>query len=191
MKRPGLTIDRLAEAGATLADAIGFDAVTPTALAKLFDVKVASIYSHVASASDLKTRVALFALERLADRVAQAIAGRSGRDALAALADVHRDFAREHPGQFTAARHPLDAATAAGSAGSRIATLTRAALQGYRLDPVGQVHAIRLLASMMLGFATLELAGTFDHSQPAPDLSWQVAIDALHTMLCQLSGDGA
>lgn len=191
MKRPGITIDRLAEAGAKLADEAGFDAVTPTALAKIFDVKVASIYSHVANANDLKTQIALLALERLAGRVAQAIAGRSGRDALAALADVHRNFAKAHPGQFMAARHPIDAAAAARSAGPRIAELTRSALHGYHLDAAGEVHAIRLLASMMLGFATLELAGAFDHSQPEAELSWQVSIDAIHTMLCRLSAEGS
>jgi AcrR family transcriptional regulator len=189
--RAGLTVERLAEAGAKLADDVGFDAVTPTALAKLFDVKVASLYSHIANANDLKTRVALLALERLADRVAEAVAGRSGRDALAALANVHRNFAREHPGLFVAARHPLDAGLAARSGGARIAALTRSALQGYRLDKVAEVHAIRLLGSVMLGFSTLELAGSFDHSQPSPELSWQAAVDALHPMLCQLSRDAA
>lgn len=189
--KAGLTVERLVEAGACVADEAGFDAVTPTALARLFDVKVASLYSHIANADDLKARVALFALDRLADRIAEAIAGRSGKDALVALANVHRDFARQHPGLFAAIRHPLEAATAARSAGVRIAVLTRSALQGYRLDDTTEVHAIRLLASVMLGFSMLELTGSFDHSQPPPDLSWRVSIEALHAMLCRLSDDAA
>ena len=120
MARAGLTIDRLIEAGAKLADASGFEAVTPSALAKQFDVKVASLYSHVASANDIRVRIALHALDKLADRIAEAIAGRAGRDALIALADAHRDFSRDHPGLFAATRHPLEGESASRSGGIRI-----------------------------------------------------------------------
>jgi AcrR family transcriptional regulator len=184
--RAGLTVERLSEAGAKLADESGFDAVTPTALARIFDVKVASLYSHFTNANDIKVHIALLALDRLADRIAEAVAGRSGQDAVAALANAHRDFAREHPGLFAAARHSLDGGTAVRSGGVRIAQLTRSVLRGYHLEDVAQVHAIRLLGSVFLGFATLEMAGGFSHSQPKSEVSWQVALGALHTMLCSL-----
>lgn len=76
MVRAGLTTERLTRAGAELADEVGFDQVTVSALARRFDVKVASLYSHLKNSEDLKTRIALFALEELADRVAAALAGR-------------------------------------------------------------------------------------------------------------------
>ncbi len=79
MARAGLTTARLTRAGAELADEVGFDQVTASELARRFDVKVASLYSHVKSTQDLKTRIALFALEELADRAADAVAGRAGR----------------------------------------------------------------------------------------------------------------
>lgn len=186
MARAGLTIDRLVEAGARLADASGFEAVTPSALARLFDVKVASLYSHVAGADDIKERLALYALDRLADRVADAIAGRAGREALVALADAHRDFCKAHPGLFAAARHPLDGAAAARSGGARIARSTRAVLRGYGLDDDAQTHAIRLLGSVFLGFAILESSSSFSHSNPSSEQSWRVTLDALHDMLCRL-----
>ncbi len=65
---------------------------------------------------DLKTRIALLALEELADRAADALAGRAGKDALVALANVYRDYAREHPGRYAAAQFRLDPETAAASA---------------------------------------------------------------------------
>ena len=104
MVRAGLTTERLTRAGAELADEVGFDQVTVSALARRFDVKVASLYSHLKNSQDLKTRIALFALEELADRVAAALAGRAGKDALAAFADAYRDYAREHPGRYAAAQ---------------------------------------------------------------------------------------
>lgn len=44
MVRAGLTPERLTRAGAELADEVGFDQVTVSALARRFDVKVASLY---------------------------------------------------------------------------------------------------------------------------------------------------
>ncbi|MET8948374.1 TetR/AcrR family transcriptional regulator, partial [Streptomyces sp. NPDC004542] len=112
MARAGLNPRRLTLAGAELADEVGFDQVTVSALARRFDVKVASLYSHVRNSHDLRTRIALLALEELADRGAAALAGRAGKDALTALANVYRDYAREHPGRYAAAGFRLDPAAA-------------------------------------------------------------------------------
>src|ERR1044071_6506090 len=103
MARVGLTAERLTRAGAELADEIGFDQVTASELARRFEVKVASLYSHIQNTQDLRTRIALLALEELADRAADAVAGRAGKDALTALANVYRDYAAEHPGRYAAA----------------------------------------------------------------------------------------
>src|SRR5687767_11796056 len=100
MGRVGLSAERLTRAGAELADEVGFDQVTVSALARRFDVKVASLYSHVRSSQDLRTRIALLALAEMADRAADALAGRAGKEALTALANVYRDYAREHPGRY-------------------------------------------------------------------------------------------
>lgn len=183
MVRAGLTTERLIRAGAELADEVGFDQVTVSALARRFDVKVASLYSHLRNSQDLKTRIALLALEELADLAADALAGRSGKDALGAFADVYRDYARAHPGRYTAARHPLDPETAAASAGTRHAQLTRAVLRGYDLAEPDQTHAVRLLGSVFHGYVSLELAGGFSHSAPDSQESWTRIVDALDSLL--------
>src|SRR5215470_14462900 len=134
MARAGLTTERLARVGAELADEVGFEQVTVSALARHFRVQVASLYSHVKSSQDLKSRIALVAIEEMADLGAAALAGRAGRDALAALANVYRDYAREHPGRYAAAQFRLDPETAAGSAGRRHTEMTRAILRGYDLS---------------------------------------------------------
>jgi AcrR family transcriptional regulator len=133
--RAGLNPERLAQAGLELADEIGLPQVTVAAVARRFHVKPASVYSHVRSSEDLRTRMALCALTELADRAAAALAGRAGKEALVALGSVYRDYAREHPGRYDAARHPLDRETALASAGVRNAELTRAVLTG-RVDGV-------------------------------------------------------
>ncbi|WP_131740237.1 TetR/AcrR family transcriptional regulator [Actinomadura roseirufa] len=183
MARAGLTTDRLARAGAELADEVGFDQVTVSELARRFDVKVASLYSHVKNSHDLRTRIALLALAEMADRGDAALAGRAGRDALAALAGVYRDYAREHPGRYAAAQMRLDAAAAAASAGARHARMTRAVLRGYDLAEPDQTHAVRLLGSVFHGYVSLELGGGFDHSAPDTQETWTRIMDALDALL--------
>lgn len=183
MARAGLTAERLTLAGADLADEVGFDQVTVSALARHFHVTVASLYSHVKNSQDLKTRIALLALDELADLAAEALAGRSGRDALAAFAGVYRDYARDHPGRYAAAQLRLDPETAAASGGPRHTELMRAILRGYAVPERDQTHAVRLLGSVVHGYVSLELRGAFSHSAPGPDESWPRVVDALDALL--------
>ncbi|NBM15919.1 TetR/AcrR family transcriptional regulator [Streptomyces sp. GC420] len=183
MVRVGLTTERLVRAGAELADEVGFDRVTVSALARRFDVRVASLYSHIENSQDLKTRIALLALEELADAAADALAGRAGKDALAALANVYRDYAREHPGRYDAAQFRLAPETAAASAGVKHAQMTRAILRGYDLAEPDQTHAVRLLGSVFHGYVSLESGGGFSHSAPDTEESWARILDALDALL--------
>ncbi|MFF0742884.1 TetR/AcrR family transcriptional regulator [Streptomyces sp. NPDC004111] len=181
--RAGLTTERLVRAGAELADEVGFEHATPAALARRVGVRTASLYSHVKNAHDLKTRIALLALEELADLVSAAMAGRAGKDALAAYANVYRDYARKHPGRFAAAQFRLDPEAAAVSAGGRHAAMMRAILRAYDLAEPHETHAVRLLGSVFSGYVGLEMAGGFSHSAPASQETWTEILDALDTLL--------
>ncbi|MFH9616388.1 TetR/AcrR family transcriptional regulator [Streptomyces pratensis] len=183
MPRAGLTAERLTRAGAEMADEVGFDKVTVAALARQFGVKDASLYSHVKSSQDLRTRIALLALAELADRVSAALAGRAGKDALEAFANAYRDYAREHPGRYAAAQLRLDPDAAAASAGGRHARMTRAILRGYDLTEPDQTHAVRLLGSVFHGYISLESGGSFSHSAPSTQETWPRVLDALDALL--------
>ncbi|MGP9022701.1 TetR/AcrR family transcriptional regulator [Streptomyces sp. BR1] len=183
MARVGLTTERLTRAGAELADEVGFDQVTVSALARRFDVKVASLYSHVKNSQDLKTKIALLALEEMADRASDALAGRAGKDALTALANVYRDYAREHPGRYAASQLRLAPEAAAASAGMRHSQMTRAILRGYDLPEPDQTHAVRMLGSVFHGYVSLELGGGFSHSAPDTQQTWTRILDALDALL--------
>ena len=183
MPRAGITPDRVTDVGAELADEIGFEHVTVAEVARRLGVRTASLYSHVASTGDLSERISLRALEELADLATDATAGRARADAIAALANAYRDYAREHPGRFAATLVPLDAATAVASAGPRHARLMEAILSGYNLEPDARVHAIRLMGSTIRGFITLEQGGGFDHSEPDADASWEQILRSLDAMI--------
>ncbi|WP_305787235.1 TetR/AcrR family transcriptional regulator [Symbioplanes lichenis] len=183
MVRAGLTTERVVRAAADLADQGGFETLTVSELARHFGVKVPSLYAHVRGSQDLRTRVALLAFEELADRAAEAVAGRAGKDALVALANVYRDYAREHPGRYDATRLRLDHETAAASAAPRHSQLLRAVLRGYDLSGEEQTHAVRLLGAAIHGYVSLEQAGGFEHSAPDTQRSWSRALDALDALL--------
>jgi AcrR family transcriptional regulator len=183
MPRAGLTADRLTRAAAELADEIGFDALTVSAVARRFGVRDASLYAHLAGAHDLRVRVAALALTELADEAAAALAGRAGRDALLAFAGAYRDYATRHPGRYAATRVPVEPDSAAGAAAARHATLSRALLRGYRLPEPAETDAVRLLGSTFHGYVSLEATGAFGHQPRPSDESWTAVLDALHAAL--------
>lgn len=183
MARAGLTTERLIQAAAELADEIGFDNVTVSALARHFGVKDPSLYSHIRNAHDLKSKVAVLALAELADQVAETLAGRSGKDALVAFANAYRSFAKRYPGRYAAAQMRLDDETAAASAARRHSEMTRAILRGYHLREPDQTDAVRMLHSTFHGYVSLETAGGFSRTPRDVDLSWSRALDALDAVL--------
>lgn len=184
MARAGITRARLAAVGAELADELGFEHVTLAEVARRCGVQTPSLYSHVSGTAKLREQVTLLALEEMADRAAEAVAGLSGTAALTGLANSYRDYASQHPGRFTAssAAATLDAETAAGSAGPRHARFTEAVLRGYAVHPDSRVHAVRMLGSTVRGFITLEMSGSFDHSSPPAAESWAQIIHGLDTL---------
>jgi AcrR family transcriptional regulator len=183
MARTGLTGSRLVLAAADLADESGLHTVTISALARQFDVKPASIYSHVDGLDDLLEQTTELALSELADRLAEALPGKSGREALVALADAHRHYARAHPGRWQAAQRRVRPEVVPSSAGGRISRSARAILSGYGLSPDDEVHGVRLLGSMVNGFIAIEATGGFDHSEPAASESWTRALDAIDSAM--------
>ncbi|WP_422773015.1 WHG domain-containing protein [Plantactinospora sp. WMMC1484] len=182
MGRANLTSAVVVAAAAELADREGFDAITLSALARRFGVRTASLYSHVRDRSSLLDSVHELALGELADRIALSIGGRSGRDALVALADAHRDYARQFPGRWSALQRPAAASTVHSDAAGHLVALTLAVLRGYRLPETELVHATRLLGATINGFLALEANGSLGHREPAPEVSWRRALDALDTV---------
>ncbi|GAA2800814.1 TetR-like C-terminal domain-containing protein [Saccharopolyspora taberi] len=183
MARAGLTAARLTAAAAELADEEGLDKVTLSALARRFGVKDASLYSHVRNVRDLRVRVGLLAAEEMTERIAAAVAGRAGKDALVAFADAYRDYALEHPGRYAATQMRFDPEEVADSAGLRRSVeLTHGVLRAYGLAEPDLTDAGRLLRSAFHGYIHLELGGGFGHPRDVRE-SWARSLDALHVLL--------
>jgi AcrR family transcriptional regulator len=151
------------EAGAMLVDEIGFAQLSMGLVAERLGVKTPSLYKHVTSQADLAHRIAILAATEFGDAIRDATQGRAGGDALAAAAHAMRTYVREHPGRYEA----VNSARPEGPddpfirASDRALGSLSAVLRGYHLDPAQEIHALRMLRSMLHGFSTLEVAGGF------------------------------
>ncbi|WP_419995387.1 TetR/AcrR family transcriptional regulator [Streptomyces boninensis] len=182
MPRAGLTSERVALAAADLADEVGLDELTVSALARRLGVRDASLYSHVKGLRDLRMRVAVLAAGDFAERLAPELAGRAGESALTAFAVVYRSFALECPGRYAATQLPLEAGYAS-PAGERAIEMTYQLLgDGYALTEPDLTDAVRLLRSTLHGYADLELRGGYAHPRDF-ERSWTKGVRALHVAL--------
>jgi AcrR family transcriptional regulator len=157
MPRAGLDADAVVAAAAALADAEGLEGLTLARLAARLNVRAPSLYAHVDGLPDLRRRLAARGAQQLGAALQAAVAGRSGADALGALARVHRRYAREHPGLYAAAQRATDV----GEAGAPVVDTVVAVLRGYGLTGDEAVHATRVVRAALHGFAALEAGDGF------------------------------
>jgi AcrR family transcriptional regulator len=146
-------------------------------LAERLGVKTPSLYKHVDSLADLTHRIAVLAMTEVGDALRDATQGRAGSDALTAAAQAMRTYVKEHPGRYSAANgaRPTGPDDPLIPAANRVLASLSAVLRGYQLDPSQEIHALRMLRSMLHGFATLEVAGGFAFDTDIDDsFTWMV-----------------
>jgi AcrR family transcriptional regulator len=177
MPRAGLTGDDEVASAAALADEIGFGAVTMGQLADRLGIRPPSLYKHVGSLADLQHRVATLAMTELGEVIRDAVQGRAGFDALAALLTAVRAYVTAHPGRYNATvgaefAGPDDPLLAAGR---RVIDAIAAVLRGYGIGEDEMDHAIRSIRCTMHGFAMLESARGFQWSaDPDESFDWMI-----------------
>jgi hypothetical protein len=116
-------------------------------------------------------------MTELGDAIRDAIQGLAGTDALIAGAQAMRTYVKEHPGRYAAgnaarANGPDDPIIAAAG---RLMDSWAAMLRGYRIDPGQEIHAMRMLRSVLHGFANLEAAGGFQIGADVDDsFTWMI-----------------
>ena len=162
MPRAGLSTAAVVAAAAEIADAEGLDRLTLARVAAAAGVRTPSLYNHVESLDDVRRRVALLALADLADALRDAAVGRAGDDALAAMADAYRAYARRHPGRYAATqRAPAEGDEEMRAAAKGAVDVVLAILRGYGLEGDDAIHAARAVRSALHGFVALEAGGGF------------------------------
>jgi AcrR family transcriptional regulator len=162
VSRRGLTGPSVIAAAGDLADREGLDAVTVARLASRLGVRAPSLYNHVAGLAGLRAGIAAAALGDLHAELQSAVAGRSGEEAVLAVAGAYRSFARAHTGRYQALQQaPPAGAPELMALASAVVELLARVLEPWRLSDAGTIHAIRALRSAMHGFVDLERMGGF------------------------------
>jgi AcrR family transcriptional regulator len=163
MPRAGLDSASVVAAAAELADSDGLDQLTLARLAGRLGVRAPSLYAHVGGLDDLRARIGAHGVAQMTVAVSDAAAGRAGRDALQAVADAYREFARAHPGVYAAMqRAPEEPDTETAAAADRLVEVFAAMLRGYGLEGDEAIHGVRLVRSALHGFVSLESDGGFE-----------------------------
>lgn len=176
--RPGLTADRVADAAVAVVEDDGLDALTLGRVAARLGVRTPSLYNHVDGLGDVRRRVTVRAIEAVGAALQAATVGRSGSDALRAMAEAYRRFALDHPGLYAATVPTTEVDDdAVRDAGRRVVGTVVAVLREFELDDEQAIHAARSIRAAVHGFLALELAGGFGLDVPTADsFEWLVTM---------------
>ncbi len=159
--RAGLTRAAVLGAAATLADEHGFDALSLAALAGRLGITTPTLYHYFPGLPGLRRELALLGLRAQEEAFSRAVMGKAGADALRALASAYRAYVKAHPGLYAASVRAAQDDAELAAVQTRVVEIALRALDAYRLSPEEAIHAVRMLRSIVHGFATLELAGGF------------------------------
>lgn len=160
--RAGLDRAAVVEAATKLVDEEGVEQLSLGRLAERLGIRTPSLYNHVAGLPGLRHELALYCARELRDDLTQATIGRSRAEAILALADAYRAYARQYPNRyrFTLQAPAVDDPQLAAVA-EEILGVIYAVLRPYNLGEQNMIHAIRSLRSIVQGFVSLEVAGGF------------------------------
>jgi AcrR family transcriptional regulator len=162
-KKRTLNRDKVIEKAAELANEAGRpEDVTLTALAAALNIRVPSLYNHVANLDDLQLGLALYGGRVLIGRLREATQGQVGPEAILSLARAYRQFAHDHPGLYPLllrAPDPGDEGRTAVAQELLQMFLLLMASCGIQGDDA--LHAIRGLRAIVHGFISLEAAEAF------------------------------
>ena len=163
MPRAGLDAAAVTEAGAAVADELGLDRLNMSIVAERLGVKTPSLYKHVDGLGALIHRIATLGATEVGDTLRDAVQGVAGREALAAAAQALRRYVKQYPGRYAATTgiRPISDDDPLVPALERALAPLEAVLHGYQLDTTDKIHALRMLRSILHGFATLESSDAF------------------------------
>jgi AcrR family transcriptional regulator len=160
--RQGLDRERVVRAAAALADADGIEAVTLARIAAELGVRSPSLYNHVDGLEGVRRGIALLALRELGAALREAATGRAGDDALVAIAEAYRAYARDHPGRYPLTQYlPRPKDPEVDAAATAVVQVVLDGLRAYDLADEDAIHAARAFRAAVHGFVSLETGGGF------------------------------
>lgn len=180
MAKKGLTKEIIINTALEQIEEKGLSAFSLRNLAASLGVQVSSLYNHIHGQNDLLAEVGICAVNMLTGLEETAIVDRLRDEALFSLADVYRQFAREHTELYRIIMgvHTLDIPLLE-SAAEKIAKPILRVISDYGIEGDLQIHYQRLLRSVMHGFFAHENSGGFSVSDIDKDTSYRFSIECI------------
>lgn len=184
MSKKGLTKDSIVETAIALIEENGLSDFSLRNLASSLGIQVSSLYNHIAGQNDLLAEVGFCAVNMLTAHEEEAIQGKSKDEALFALADAYRLFAKEHTELYRIIMgvHTLDIPVLEKASEKIVQPILRV-ISDYGITGDMQIHYQRLLRSVMHGFFAHENVGGFSVSLADRDESYKIAIACISAQL--------
>lgn len=177
MPRYGLSKEKVVEAAVGLIEETGFEGFSMRALADSLNIKTSSLYNHVSSMESLMASMCAYALQMQCDMEMDAINGKSGTEAIYALAEAYRDFAKKHNRLYRLIM------AAAASCGDKLGKSSKCIVEPFMtvlehraLTEEEKYHWQRVLRGILHGFVSQEDAGFFAHLPADTETSFKTAI---------------
>lgn len=160
--RAGLDRAAVVVAAAKLVDEEGVEQLSLGRLAERLGIRTPSLYNHVAGLPGLRHELAVYCARDLLNHLTRATIGAARADAILALADAYRAYARQYPGRYSLTlQAPPPDDTQMAELAQELVSVIWAILRPYNLGDENTIHAIRSLRSIVHGFVSLEVAGGF------------------------------
>jgi AcrR family transcriptional regulator len=164
VKKRVITQEHVIQKGIELANQAGsVEQITLKELATALNIKVPSLYNHVQGTKGLIQALRLRGLQMMLTELRQAAFGKTGDDALFAVAIAYRAFAQQNPAIYPLTQQaPLeDDDPQVGRLAQEFVQFVTLLLPYRQLDEVQLIHAIRGLRALLHGFVMLETAQGF------------------------------
>lgn len=177
MTQKGLSKEVLIDAAVDVIERYGRNNFSMKLLADELGVKTASLYNHVKNMDELLAGVCNYALKLQRDAEMQAIKDLNRGQAVYALAEAYRRFAKEHRELYwlimnvaASDNHVLDEAAA------RITEPIVKVLADYDIKEDEKIHFRRFFRSIVHGYVSEMDTGFFSHYPADTDESFHFAI---------------
>lgn len=177
MAQKGISREVILAKAVELIEQRGEPTLSMRELAEALEIKTPSLYHHVTSMGELWGDISRYAAEQLRQVQLAAIRGKARDQALCALAQAYRGFAKEHAGLYQVTiLLPSLPEELSGQLAERVAEPIFQVLTRYELNREQAIHWQRILRGIIHGFLTQEKAGFFQHAAVSVEESYQLAI---------------
>lgn len=166
-------------AAAEIADNEGAENISMNAISQKLGIRTPSLYNHIEGLDSLMVELVQYSMGKLVTDLREAVIGLFGDEAIRAICKSYLMFARKHPGLYESIQwvNVWKNENTAAYANKMYEWICRI-LEYYKLSDEYRTHAIRMVRSLLHGYASLEINNGFGSPVPV-EKSFNISIDCL------------